>query len=257
MWTRQELKERAKIAFKANYWRNVLVAFILGLLTTGYSVVSMTTNDGSEDPAATSDFLSRLTPGQAAALAGGSIVLIIICVLLDIFVFNPLQIGCYAFFKDNVKTHNTEVGIVTVGFNDYGRKFLTMLLMSLYVFFWSLLFIIPGIIKSYSYRMVPFLVQDHPELAPNEVITRSRAMMDGQKMDTFLLDLSFIGWFLLSCITLGLVGIFWTRPYFYNTNAALYRRLSGADAHDAAAAPIPPVPPVAPEEVVAVVEETK
>ena len=168
-------------------------------------------------------------------IAGGSVLLIIICVLLDIFIFNPLQIGCYAFFKDNVKTHSAELDTLKVGFTDYGHKFCTMLVMSIYLFLWTLLLIIPGIIKSYSYRMVPFIVQDYPDLSAKEVINKSREMMDGQKMETFKLDLSFIGWFLLSLVTLGIVGIFWTNPYFYNTNAALYRRLNGEDAADASA----------------------
>ena len=69
------------------------------------------------------------------------------------------------------------------------------------------------------------------------IINKSREMMDGQKMEAFKLDLSFIGWFALSLLTLGLVGVFWTNPYFYNTNAALYRRLNGEDAAEVTAAP--------------------
>jgi len=100
-----------------------------------------------------------------------------------------------------------------------------MLLYSLFVFLWSLLLIFPGIIKSYSYRMVPYILRDNPDLSATEVITRSREMMDGHKGNAFLLDLSFIGWVLLGVITCGLVMVLWTRPYMENTNAALYLRL--------------------------------
>lgn len=232
MWTRQELKEKGKAAFKANYWPNVLVAFILGLLTAGMTATT-TLNNGGDPAQDTGNAVSNinLTPGQAAAIGGLLVVFIIIAVLLDIFVWNPLKIGCFAFFKENVKHGDTPVGMVMSGFTNYGRNFLTMLLTAIYLALWTMLFIIPGIIKWYSYRMVPFIVRDHPELSPNEVITMSRAMMDGQKMYTFLLDLSFIGWFLLSALTLGLVGVFWTNPYYQNTNAALYLRLSGEDAN--------------------------
>ena len=233
MWTRQELKEKGKTAFKANYWKNVLVAFLLAILSAGASISSST--GSNNDSSGASDALSNLSPVQVGFLAGGTVLLIIVCVLLDIFIFNPLQIGCYAFFKDNVKTHSAELDTLKVGFTDYGHKFCTMLLMSIYVVLWTMLFIIPGIVKSYSYRMVPFIVQDYPDLTAKEVINKSREMMDGQKMETFKLDLSFIGWFLLALVTLGLVGIFWTNPYFYNTNAALYRRLNGEDAADASA----------------------
>lgn len=233
MWTRQELKEKGKTAFKANYWKNVLVAFLLAILSAGASISSST--GSNNDSSGASDALSNLSPVQVGFLAGGTVLLIIVCVLLDIFIFNPLQIGCYAFFKDNVKTHSAELDTLKVGFTDYGHKFCTMLLMSIYLFLWTMLLIIPGIVKSYSYRMVPFIVQDYPDLTAKEVINKSREMMDGQKMETFKLDLSFIGWFLLALVTLGLVGVFWTNPYFYNTNAALYRRLNGEDAADASA----------------------
>ena len=73
--------------------------------------------------------------------------------------------------------------------------------------------------------MVPYILTDYPELSPTEVITASRKMMDGHKWNTFLLDLSFIGWFILTALTLGLVGIFWASPYWQSTNAALYLEL--------------------------------
>ena len=90
---------------------------------------------------------------------------------------------------------------------------------------WTCLFIIPGIIKSYSYRMVPYILADNPELGAVEAITLSRQMMDGNKGRAFLLDLSFIGWTILTIITLGIVGLFWANPYFYATDAELYRTL--------------------------------
>ena len=272
MWTRQELKARGKAAFKANYWRNVLVAFLLSLLTAGSSFVSSRSSGG--DDAGTTDAVSGTTdavsvtvngspagvsPALIAAIAGGAIVIIAIAIVLDIFLWNPLQIGCYAFFKDNVEDGNAELDNLMKGFNDYVRKFLTMFLMGLYTFLWFLLFIIPGLIKIYSYRMVPFIVQDDPELSPNEVITKSRVMMNGQKWNAFVLDLSFIGWFFLSILTLGLVGVFWANPYYQNTNAALYRRLSGQDAGDLPigepAAPLDPVVPVPPVVEVEPVDE--
>lgn len=248
MWTRQELKEKGKFAFKANYWKNVLVAFILTLLTAGTSLASSNSSNNN-DAGATTDAVGNaagsIDPAVVAVIVSGAIVVIGVSIVLDIFLWNPLQIGCYAFFKDNVEDGAAELDNLKKGFDDYGRKFLTMFLMSLYLVLWTLLCIIPGIIKAYSYRMVPFIVQDEPDLKPNEVISRSRAMMNGQKWNTFLLDLSFIGWFILSLVTLGLVGIFWVNPYYQNTNAALYRRLSGQDAGDEPILPVEPVVEVA------------
>ena len=86
------------------------------------------------------------------------------------------------------------------------------------------MFIIPGIIKSFSYAMTYFIINDHPWYSLNQAITESRRMMDGHKMEYFILCLSFIGWFILSCITLG-IGFLWLIPYFYTTSAAFTKRL--------------------------------
>ena len=94
-----------------------------------------------------------------------------------------------------------------------------------YLFLWTLLFIIPGIIKSFSYAMTYFIINDHPEYSINQAITESRRMMDGHKMEYFILCLSFIGWFILSCITLG-IGFLWLIPYFYTTSAAFYEEIA-------------------------------
>ena len=103
--------------------------------------------------------------------------------------------------------------------------FITLFLRDLFLVLWSLLFFIPGIVKSYSYRLVPYLLKDHPELSPTEVITRSRQMMNGHKWQAFVLDLSFLGWYLLGILTLGAVNVFWSNPYHDNTAAAFYLEL--------------------------------
>ena len=118
-----------------------------------------------------------------------------------------------------------ELASIGVGFRNYGHTFITLFLRDLFIALWTFLFIIPGLVKSYSYRMVPYIIADHPELSARDTITMSREMMKGQKFDAFILDLSFIGWALLSAMTLGIVGIFWYTPYKYNTDAALYLTL--------------------------------
>ena len=105
---------------------------------------------------------------------------------------------------------------------EISKIILLYLLVNLYLFLWTLLFIIPGIIKSFSYAMTYFIINDHPEYSLNQAITESRRMMDGHKMEYFILCLSFIGWFILSCITLG-IGFLWLIPYFYTTSALLRR----------------------------------
>ena len=233
MWTRGELKAQGKTAFKLNYWKCVIVSIIMGLLTAATTTVSFRQGTQSANDADAETALNNLMlqvqnlPDKqkfaiAAAVTGGLTLIIIVSILLDIFLFNPLLVGCNAFFKDNVSNPPADLGSIGIGFGNYVHNFITLFLNDLFIALWTLLLIIPGIVKSYSYRMVPYILVDHPELSPTETITLSRKMMDGQKFDAFVLDLSFIGWFILSVLTLGLVGVFWYSPYKYNTNAALY-----------------------------------
>ncbi len=109
-------------------------------------------------------------------------------------------------------------------FKDYGKSFGISFMVFLYTLLWSLLLIVPGIIKSLSYSMSFFISEDHPEYSIDECITTSMKMMDGHKMDLFLLILSFIGWFLLSILTLG-IGLLWLIPYMYTSIAHFYEQL--------------------------------
>ena len=99
------------------------------------------------------------------------------------------------------------------------------MLKDLFLFFWAFLFIIPAIVKSYSYMMVPFILAEHPEISGTDAISLSRRMMDGEKWKAFVLGLSFLGWVLVSVITCMVAGVLWTNPYIYATNAELYRTL--------------------------------
>lgn len=133
----------------------------------------------------------------------------------------PLSYGISIVFLNRVRGGKITVGELFSGFNDYARILGTMLLMVLYMLLWSLLLIVPGIIKSYSYSMTPYVIKDHPELGFNGAIEESMAMMEGRKMKLFLLDLSFIGWGILCIFTL-FIGFFWLSPYMLTARAAFY-----------------------------------
>lgn len=97
-----------------------------------------------------------------------------------------------------------------------------MFLRGLFTGLWSLLFVIPGIIKHYEYLMIPYILAENPGMDRQEVFAISKRMMMGQKWNVFVLDLSFIGWRLLEGITLGIVGVFYVEPYYQATMAELY-----------------------------------
>ena len=93
------------------------------------------------------------------------------------------------------------------------------------IFLWSLLFIIPGIIKSYEYAMVPYLLADNSDMDKDEILNLSRRMMEGNKWDFFVLELSFIGWILLAVSTFNIVGILYVDPYIEATHAQFYLKI--------------------------------
>ncbi len=109
--------------------------------------------------------------------------------------------------------------------DEYVRILGTMFLQIVYTFLWMLLFIVPGVIKSYSYAMTPYILKDHPEMKNNEAIEKSMAMMEGHKMQLFLMDLRFFGWCILAmCFTLC-IGLLWVQPYQYVAHTAFYEDL--------------------------------
>ena len=114
--------------------------------------------------------------------------------------------------------------LFTVYRDQFERSFMVELLVAVYTLLWSLLLIVPGIVKAYSYAMAPYLMQDHPEMSASQAIDESMRLMEGNKMNLFLLDLSFIGWWLLCCITFGLLTLV-VLPYQQTARAEFYREL--------------------------------
>lgn len=110
----------------------------------------------------------------------------------------------------------------------YFRHIAAPFLTGLFAGLWSLLLIVPGIIKSFSYSLTNYILRDQPELSALEAITESRRMMDGHKMEAFKLVLSFVGWFFVGLLTLG-IGFLFIYPYFSTTYAAFYDSIKQAD----------------------------
>ena len=133
----------------------------------------------------------------------------------------PIAWGLTILFLDTYRGADVQIEKILEGFKDYGRILGTTILVCIYTMLWTLLLIIPGIIKNYSYAMTYYILRDEPNMAYNDAIEKSMAMMDGNKMKLFLLDLSFIGWAILSILTLG-IGFFFLYPYFYSARAAFY-----------------------------------
>lgn len=145
--------------------------------------------------------------------------------LLATLITLPLSYGILVLFLDFARGENIENSKLFDGYK-YGfqRIFTTGLLQLIYTVLWYLLLIIPGIIKSYSYSMTYYILKDNPELKNNAAIEKSMQMMDGHKMDLFLLHLSFIGWAILCLLTAG-IGFIFLIPYMYTAQAHFYEDL--------------------------------
>lgn len=145
--------------------------------------------------------------------------------LLGTIITIPLSYGISVLFLDFARGEKIENSKLFDGYtNGFQRIFTTGLLQFIYTLLWSLLLIIPGIIKSYSYSMTYYILKDNPELKNNAAIEKSMQMMDGRKLDLFLLHLSFIGWAILCLLTAG-IGFIFLIPYMYTAQAHFYEDL--------------------------------
>ena len=265
MWSRKELKEKAKFSFRRNYWKSVLVSLLFALIAgggyAGSSAYKINVNNVNNPENVTEGIIYDIDPDvleeglqgdgdevlellreevspnvTKATLMSAMVVFFIVffivflvvlavVIVLDVFLFNPLEVGCDRFFVQNLSDAATVKEVAFAYDHNYKNIVNTMFFRDLYTFLWTLLLIIPGIVKSYEYQMIPFLLAENPQMTKEQAFATSKSMMQGQKWRAFVLDLSFLGWKILSVITIGILDIFYVAPYMNNTHAALYETL--------------------------------
>ena len=233
MWTRKLLKENGKTAFKRNYWPCVAVSFILTLLVGGGAGVTFRQNWNTDFNY--NDSISQGMGGYYNAQIVKYValflpVIIIACLIglaigiaVSAFLINVIELGGNRYFLEN-REHKTKVSQVLFGFSNgnYMNCVKILFLRDLYLVGWMLLFIIPGIVKAYEYRMISYILAENPRISKERAFEISRQMMDGHKWEAFVLDLSFLGWQILSGCTMGIVGFFYVNPYMFATYAEFY-----------------------------------
>lgn len=170
-------------------------------------------------------------PELNAFIVGGAIYIIIAALILAAVFFvlgSVISLGYSRFNLDLVdRSKEPDISTLFGFFPHWKNAAVANLLQTLYVVLWSLLFIIPGIIASYSYAMTPYILSENPDMAPSEAIARSKEMMSGNRWRLFCLNISFIGWAILCAFTLG-IGNLWLTPYMQAATAAFYRDVSGS-----------------------------
>lgn len=231
MKTNQFFKNEALDALSGNWGKAVLLTiiyiFLVGMITgpATYQTVEMQSYIQEnahnvrqaasliQDPMYQS--LSRRMNGTSGLMT-----------LVNILLIMPLSVGYANAMRKLLVNRDVELVPTAfhIAFENYWHKVWTMLWMSILIGLWSLLLLIPGIIKAFSYAMTPYIIEEYPELSSTEAIHRSRMMMRGHKFDLFWLELSFIGWGFLCLLTAG-IGFFWLIPYMETSIAAFYEEV--------------------------------
>lgn len=208
--TRAEMKTSAKERLRGNWGWSVGIAFV-------YWIVELFMEG-----------LNRYAQYTDGSTVASILVLILLVVISMIGISWQYTSLALIDGKDDESNFN---GIAAVSSNGrFGTSFVTWLLVVIFVCLWSILLVIPGIIKLIAYSQTFNIIKDKmdagQQISASEAITESRKLMDGHKMDFFVLQLSFIGWWILNFVTLGIAGL-WVMPYQFATNAKFYRELAG------------------------------
>lgn len=222
MWSRELLKSNAKDALRRYYLSAFVVCLVTALLCGGANV-TIHLREGIQDGI---HFLRHLDFGILFGLFSAFFLSSVVSTLFHIFVGNVLEVGSAKFFVDSRNTgYAASLDTMLTGFtSDYGKTVVTLFLRNLYIALWSLLFVVPGIIKAYEYLLLPYILADYPNITRQDAFDLSRRLMDGHKMEAFILQLSFIGWYLLGSLFFG-IGVYFVNPYVEATFAEFYTAL--------------------------------
>lgn len=240
MWTISDLKSRAWNLLRRTYWKsfavtlaftlvvwlvdkafgviNTIMEALLGLTTAATNNMTQYFSDLFLGP-----FLSRIAalPAYSLIWLATLAVSLVMAFIPAIFVRQPAQIGVNRFFM-RARHGDASVESAFYAFqNNYGNAVKISFFRWLFIVLWSMLLVIPGIIKTYEYYMIPYILSENPNIDRRRAFELSRAMTDGEKWNIFCFQLSFIGWFLLSALTCG-IGLVFLSPYLEAANAELY-----------------------------------
>ena len=226
MWTRAFIKEKARNVLRTNYWKSFLVSFIILIALTGYNNPRTNLNYNTANNNNSFISLNIFPPFVVTTfdkisffLASAAFFILILRVIAGYM----LEVGGRKFFIKTAENDGSDLNYLGYCFKKdrYLNVLFTMLIRDIFTILWTLLLIIPGIIKSYAYNMVPYILADNPTLDYKRAIDLSIKMTDGHKWNMFVLDLSFLGWYILGFLAL-IVGTLFVHPYVDSTYAQLY-----------------------------------
>ncbi|WP_055669664.1 DUF975 family protein [Desnuesiella massiliensis] len=206
--TSSELKEIALEKLRGNWLKAVVVLILFTIITNGLNFTVTTNGIFRNGFRGLANESTRVNYGK----------------LLNLIFGGPMSLGLSAYFLNLFRYGYSSVEDVFSGFKDFGKSFLLNFLMGIFIFLWTLLLIIPGIIAMMRYSMSFYIMHDNPHFTALEALDRSKEMMEGELGRLFMLWLSFLGWFILGLISLG-IGFIWITPYYKATLTAFYEDL--------------------------------
>lgn len=234
MWTREMLKTSAKQVLRRNYWVPFAVCLLISLLCGEFNPSKGSGFHVSYELHNLNEFeylIPYLPVSIPFYLIPLGMFIIIGSLLLNVFVFNPLRVGRAKFFVENIEKEARLADAFNIfSAPGYLNIVKIMLIKDVKVFLWFLCLFIPGIIKSYEYYMIPYILAENSTLSTEEAFAISKELTTNQKFDIFVLNLSFIGWYILGGLMFG-IGTLFVHPYTEATDAELYHFLKYAYVH--------------------------
>lgn len=217
----REIRQVARDNLRGNYWLSVLVAFVavlLGAILTGGTIFRVDVD------AEVLHHLPRFIVRYLAIMGSISVFF----ALVQLIIGGTVQLGYAKYLLKQHDHASFDIHDLFSQFDRFKEGFLQSFLRELYIFLWSLLLIIPGIVKSYAYAMTPFIMAENPQMSAKEAIEASKQLMHGHKDELFTLDLTFFGWGLLAVLTLN-IGYIFLNPYKNAAYAVFYKELTASN----------------------------
>ena len=216
----RDIRANAREALKGNWLVAIIASFIAGTFTASGSGVSSSVSEDVDFSA-----LDQLTSTElltTLAVFGG---IILFGLIVSVLISALISVGYAQFNLDLVEGFKPSIGTMFSKGKQVGTAIAANILVFIRVFFGTILFIIPGIIASYKYAMVNYVIADNPGITAREALERSKEIMEGNKFRFFLLGLSFIGWSIVVVLTFGIAAI-WVGPYMQASFAAFYKEIA-------------------------------
>lgn len=230
MLVSSDFKERALNGLSGNWGVAVGTGFVASLLGayTAFGSSSGGSSSSSDISDEEMEMLAEQLPSEVlvtiAAVLGVVAIVAVIYAIATLIIGGPITLGYVKFNLDMVNGYKPSFSDLFSQFDRFGEAFVMQLLRSIFIFLWSLLFLIPGIIAAFSYAMAPYILYENPGMSASDAIAESKKMMAGNKWRLFCLNFSFIGWSILATFTLG-IGYLWLNPYMEASYAAFYEEL--------------------------------